>query len=167
MKKTVFLFYLLLSPLYCLSQDSLWTISLVQADEMLEQKECVAYSYSTNIGRFVYWSDSNYMFKIYAENTVFDFEPDDYPRKGLHMLVGLYDSSNKLIEKFKLYIESFEKLYNTLQTRPGGAMTSPYFQCIRAKKILKHISEKKGSVRFLIPRYNDTHFDFIVPCRKK
>ena len=72
-----------------------------------------------------------------------------------------------MIDKFDMWLEceSGDGPVNTAQTFDKGGFWNPTGQGKKVKKIMKHLNEKKGYVRFFADLYNATDFDFKVQCK--
>ena len=91
----------------------------------------------------------------------------DYYDNSVLVRVGLYDINDNIIEHFEMYL--FVKIGkgNVIDTSTGGPMVRPVGQNKKVAKIMNHLFQGQGYVRFVAPIYGGATFDLKVPCRSK
>jgi len=148
-----------------------WVSSEIKADEFKGTKAYTAYSYSDDVGVFVHWSNDDGQYKLISYSGMFNYD-SGYSKYGgsycgISVLVGIYDNNDKLIEKFKMWLDCDrgDGPVTEAHTRNAGGMSNPVGQGKKVKKILKHLNTGKGYVRFYADLYDSQDFDFKVPCK--
>lgn len=158
--KRIIALLLLFIPLLSMAQQ--WEVIESEPDELKGTQGGVSYCFTDDeVGGFVYYGD--YQFSIFAnEPNFFRIERiGDY--RGAQVLVGLYDGNDKLIEKFKMWLDEVDNtVMRFLKTRNMGGMFNPVGQKGKVKKIIKHLNGKSGYVRIVTSRYDSTDFDLRI-----
>lgn len=151
MKKLIVLSVMLLSAVSTFAQ---WEKRHIEADELKGITESYdAYIFQDeNVGSFVFWSGKP-LFKIINANGIFNYELTSGYR-GMMITVGLYDASDKLIEKFTMWLDGKDGEPKALFTRDTNFMSTPVGQKKKVKKILAHL-KTDGYVRILGETYGD------------
>jgi hypothetical protein len=159
MNKFLFSAILLLIYFNCNAQ---WHTTHFEKDDLKGTEEHDAYVYSCDIATFTWWSDDASAFRIKTINGIFDVEHNgdiiSMAVKGssnyVNGLFGFYDCNNTLILKRSIsYIASSEGYDKVFLNGKHG------------RNIIDYLEHKKGYVRFIIGRYNDSDLDFKVPCK--
>lgn len=156
-----------------LSNKGGWKITKQAADELKGNEAYSSYMYSQpGMGSFVFWGFEEFQFRIISDNGVFNYE-SGYNKfsgsySGEEISVGLYDGTNRLIEKFKMWLDRDKNKGGTfLNTRNAGSMSNPVGQKGKVKKIFKHLQGNSGYVRIVATRYNRADFDIKIPPVKE
>jgi hypothetical protein len=153
--KHFFTFSLLLVSTLAFAQ---WTKVSVPADELLGRLEnSTFYQYHGKQFVFSYEETDKEHFAI-STNQMLDIKLDNY-WYGCVVRVGLYDSSDKLIEGFDMFLASTNNTYTEIATVAGGKMSVPVGQHKKAKKIISHLHSVGAYVRFIIPTYSNGKLD--------
>lgn len=155
------------------SKKASWEITKQEADELKGNEAYTIYMYNVpGEGSFVFWGFDEYQFRIISDDGIFNYD-SGYNRysgsySGESITVGLYDESNKLIEKFAMWLDKDNsKGGHILNTRNAGSLGNPVGQKGKVKKIFKHLQGKSGYVRILATRYNRADFDIKIPPVKE
>lgn len=164
MKKIIFILIMMCACLSINAQE--WKTIQIDGDELMGTQSCKAFVYQQNEDswsfiQFDYMTDD---FILKAPNSVFDFTGKGASGgKLVKGIVGFYDDNGKLIEKIDTYcFESLSSYYNQVHSNKYSKMGGNNKK--NAKKIIDYLHNNKGSVRFIIPLYNSTSFDFTVSC---
>lgn len=161
MKKILVLLLIVSIPLLSFAQG--WSRTDYPADELKGNKAYTAYTYQLqDLGAFIFFSSEDGQYRITCTDGIFGVERiNGYV--GQQITVGIYDDNDKLVDKFKMWLDALDGTnYDVLTTRNAGTMSNPMGQKGKVKKILKCIIGGSGYVRFLAPRHNKTDFDFKV-----
>lgn len=170
MKKILFVIVSLVISVSMFGQGK-WSETKFEADEFKGTKEYTAYSFENEIGEFVYWSNKNGQYRLISFVGNFNYETgySQYTGHwcGITVKVGLFDENDKMVDKFDMWLEceSGDGPVTTAQTFDKGGFWNPTGQGKKVKKIMKHLNEKKGYVRFFADLYNANDFDFKVQCK--
>jgi hypothetical protein len=153
--KRLFTFSLLLISTLAFAQ---WKKESLPADELLGRHEnTTVHQYHGKQFVFSYKENDKEHFTI-STNQVLDIKLDNY-WFGCIVRVGLYDSSNKLIESFDMFLATTNNSYTEIATVAGGKMSVPVGQHRKAKKIISHLHSVGAYVRFIIPTYSNGNLD--------
>jgi len=126
-----------------------WTSDFHEADELKGQKAYTCYSFTNETGMFVFFSDPDDLFKIATFDGFFD-----YGRyHTTHVIIGLYDEDDKLIDKIDYWI--YVQKDNSSIAFDNGK---------KPKKVINYLKQNKGYIRIIADRYGKSSFDFKVPC---
>ena len=139
-----------------------WEVIESEPDELKGIQGGISYTFTDNeIGGFIYFGD--YQFCIFTDDlNFFNIERVGADR-GAQILVGLYDGNDKLIEKFKMWLDEMDNTaMKFLRTRNMGTMFNPAGQKGKVKKIIKHLNGKSGYVRIVTSRYDSSDFDLRI-----
>ena len=161
MKKVFFVLILAALSLSAYAQG--WSRTEFAGDELKGVEAYTAYSFDMpGVGSFVFFDNEEAQYRLVCSDGIFSMERSQ-SYLGLQVTVGIYDDSDKLVDKFKMWLDALNQTdYEILTTRNAGTMFNPVGQKGKVKKILKCINGGKGYVRFLAPRYNKTEFDLKV-----
>lgn len=166
MKKYILVFIFVMVNVASFGQS--WNSTFFKADELTETEAYIAYSFDDpNVGQFVYWSNKKEQFRIITHNDIFNYESgySKYSGRycGFTILVGLYDKNDKLIEKFKMWLDcpSSNGKPTFGETRDMGKMSNPIGQSKKCKKIFNHL-KTTGYIRILCNLYGGRKFDLKV-----
>jgi hypothetical protein len=146
-----------------------WEITKMEADELKGNEAYKAYKYNLpGEGSFIFWGFDEFQYRICSSNGIFNYEFISGPYSGSYtgeiVNIGLYDASDKLIEKFEMWLDKESgKDGSYLKTRNAGGMNNPMGQKGKVKKIFKHLQGDKGYVRIVATRYNRPDFDIKIP----
>lgn len=170
MKKVLFIFVMCIITM-CVNAQK-WENTVFPADDFKGTTAYTAYTYTDNTGMFVFWSNKDNQYKLVSKVGMFNYD-SGYSKYsgnycGITVKVGLYDNNNKMIDKFDMWLDcdKGDGPVTTAYTRDRGAMFNPVGQAKKVKKIMKHLKNEKGYVRFFTDLYNANDFDFKVPCIK-
>lgn len=152
----------LFGTLSCLGQGK-WEKIFVKGDELAGTTDSEKFVFRDEpIGQMVLWGWDRYQFALVSDSCQFNTDVS-----GIEVLVGLYDKDGKMVEKFKLWLDSDHDylLNRVVRTRNAGAMSNPVGQRGKVKKIFKVLRSGEGYVRFLCGRFNASDFDLkVLPC---
>ena len=145
-----------------------WKITKQDADELKGNEAYCSYEYKQpGIGSFVFWGFEEFQFRLISEEGIFNYQSVSHQYSvysGENITVGLYDSHDKLIEKFSMWLDRDKSKIGTfLNTRNAGTMSNPVGQKGKVKKIFKHLQGNSGYVRIVAERYNHADFDIKLP----
>lgn len=152
--KKILLFLFLLLPAMVSAQE--WKTSHHKADELKKTQAYDSYHFTEiGIGSFIYWSNDDTNFRIITDKKLFDYKRDGSIRYVI-ATIGYYDEKGKLIsdEKSAMYVDD---------QQPDFAET---LKKKTARKVIDHLTNKKGYVRILAPLYGtNLDFDLKVQCK--
>ena len=160
MKKSIlFVTMCLFCQIQILAQK--WSIDEHEADELRGSESYTSYCYDDeNENSFVFWSNSDKNFRIITNSGVFDYKSSFAGKihtRLMNVVVGIYDTQDKLIEKYETKIEVADDI----------KMASKPWATKKAKKILEYIKEQQGYIRILASIYgSNLPFEIKVPCLK-
>jgi len=167
MKKIVFILAMVLIALVSNAQG--WEAYRIPADEFTGTPESIAFVYTNDVGELVFWANNDGQYRIATKQGFFNYKSAYSGDYGAIVKIGIYDSNDKLIDKFDMWLDCDrnDDGVNELHTRNRGGMINPVGQGKKVKKILKHLKEKTGYVRFYCDLYgnNPDVFDFKVQCK--
>lgn len=166
MKKIILCFALTMINIVCFGQS--WGSTLFNADELTDTQEYTSYVFDDpNVGSFIYWSNKKDQFRIITHNKIFNYD-SGYSKYGgnycgFEIIVGLYDESDKLIEKFKMWLDCplSDGKPTFGETRDRGKMFNPVGQSKKCQKIFKHL-KTSGYIRILAELYGGGKFDLKI-----
>lgn len=172
MRKVLFMM-LMLSAVMTASAQGKWEKSVIKGDELKGTEKSTVYIYSVpEMGSFVFWDWGTFQFRLISDVAQFNIE-SGYARyvgsySGVTIHVGIYDDSDRLLEKFDMWLDKESNRGNQfVRTRNEGSMSNPVGQKGKVKKIFKVLQGDKGYVRILTERYNRTDFDIkITPFKE-
>lgn len=170
MKKILFVLVSLVMSVSMFAQGK-WTETKIEADEFKGTKECTAYSFANEVGAYTYWSNKDGQYRLQSFVGNFNYEKGYSQFSGhycgIEVKVGLFDENDKMIDKFDMWLDcdSGDGPVTIAHTRDKGGMSNPVGQGKKVKKIMKHLNEKKGYVRFFADLYNEADFDLKVQCK--
>lgn len=170
MKKILFVLVSFVMSVSVFAQGK-WIETKIEADEFKGTKECTAYSFANEVGAFTYWSNKDGQYRLQTFGGAFNYEKG-YGQWvghycGIKVKIGLFDENDKMLEKFDMWLDckDGDGPVTIAETRDAGGMGNPCGQGKKVKKIMKHLNEKKGYVRFFADLYNEADFDLKVQCK--
>ena len=139
-----------------MSAQTGWSSNGHKGDELKGTEAYFSYTYEDAEGNnFIYWSNSDYNFRIISHSHIFDY--NIYDQIGI--TIGFYSADDKLIEKktnMRLYVSSKEAHFASLPAKKIG------------RKVLQYLNENKGYIRIIAPLYGTiANFDIKIPCINK
>lgn len=148
-----------------------WTTENLKGDDLTGSKPDIYHLYTDSIHgyTFAYWESSNEQYIISSGKQVFDVVAgyNKYAGHycGIEVTVGIYTNDEKLIEKFKMWldVDAGGGTANYARTRNAGKMLNPVGQAKKVKKILKHLTSSDGYVRIVANLYGGSPFDLTIP----
>lgn len=147
MKKVLWLIVCLMTMVVSANAQNGWDKMVYDADELEGTESYTSYCYWDEDGMVVFNSNSS----IYALSTNRGFF--DYKGNSVSVIVGFYDLDGKLLKKeTSLFYVSPGKRDCCFSSKEEGI----FFK--------KYIEEERGYVRFIVPRYGKSNFDFKIPC---
>ena len=164
---------LLLLAVITASAQGVWEKTVTEADELKGEVASDVYVYKVDgLGRLILWGWDTYQFRLVSEEAQFNID-SGYSRytgsyAGVDIMVGIYDESGKMVDKFKMWLDRESNLANqVVRTRNAGTMSNPVGQKGKVKKIFKVLNGGKGYVRIVTERFQTTDFDMkIVPYKE-
>lgn len=157
--KNILLSILCLLPLTAKAQ---WFCETREADELKGISKQKIYSYfQEGVGAFQFSELREDLYWLKAETGIFNVE-SSYGITGCSVLVGIYDNSGHLIDKFSMYLD--KQSPDLIMTRNAGSLSIPVGQKKKVKKIMEHLKNEKGAIRIVAPMYNKPDFDIFIPC---
>ena len=164
---------LIMSAVLTASAQGKWEKTVIEGDPLKGTETTSVYIYTVpEMGSFVFWDWNTYQFRLVSDAAQFNIE-SGYGRyigsySGVTIHVGIYDDSEKLLEKFDMWLDKESNRGNQfVRTRNSGSMSTPVGQKGKIKKIFKVLQGDKGYVRILAERYNRTDFDIkITPFKE-
>lgn len=161
MKKMFFIITLLLAAVTASAQGE-WQTITTEADELKGTHGGDVCIYEIKgTGSFVVWDWNDPQIRITSDNGIFNM-------KGgwLKTLVGIYNGSGKMKEKFELWLgEEDGSGYRYARTINKGMI--PPGQKKKVKKIFDALLSGEGFVRIIAPIYDKADFDMkIIPYQK-
>lgn len=144
-----------------------WQTSIVKGDELKGNPEYTAYTYEDNGNGFIFWSLKDDSFRLHSGNGMFNYQ-NIRGTQGNHIvlgLVGFYDESGKLIDKIENFCIELDDEGTPNQAHPNRYTSKGGNNKKNTVKILKYLTNSKGSVRFVYELYGGKEFDLRVPCR--
>lgn len=167
MKKTLILFCFAFMSL--IAQAQTWNITVQEQDELLDRAEDVtAYIFTVpDDGGIVFW-EGKFQYRLFSDAGIFNYENSD-GYIGMEVLIGLYDDNDKLVEKFKMWLDKEDAAAGKfIRTRNMGGMFNPVGQKGKVRKMIQHLNKGKGYVRIVAERYDAPLFDIkVTPCEEK
>lgn len=165
--KVIFTTISLLLVTLIASAQGTWKKTITETDELKGINGGEAYIYTVpEMGSFVFWGFDEYQFRLISDEAQFNIvveSPVAAVYTGIHTVVGIYDNNDKLIDKFKLWLDKEDNKSNAyVRTRNAGALLNPSGQKNKVKKIFKALKSGKGYVRIVCERYNDSDFDIKI-----
>lgn len=159
---------LMLVTMLTASAQGEWSKTVTEADELKEQEATECYMFTVpQMGKFVMWGWSEYQFRLISTECQFNIN-SGYTQfagaySGVTAFVGLYDDNDKLVEKFKMWLDKEDNRANQfVKTRDAGGMMNPVGQKKKVKKIFKHLQSGKGYVRIVCERFQHSDFDIKI-----
>lgn len=135
-----------------------WNQVVVPADELMGRTESTTVNiYSGKQFVFKYNNGDIEHFTI-STDEVLNIKLDNY-WFGCIVRIGLYDSNNKLLEGFDMFLGATDNSYTEIATVAGNKMSVPVGQHKKAKKIISHLHTAGGYVRFVIPTFSNGNID--------
>lgn len=150
------------------SAQGKWEKVVVEADELKGQEAAEVHLYAQpGIGGIVIWDFNKYQFRLISDEHQFNIESgySQYTGSyaGIEIMVGIYDDSGKMIDKFKLWLDLEDNSGNRhVRTRDAGGMFNPVGQKGKVKKIFKALKSGKGYVRIVTERYETSDYDLKI-----
>lgn len=168
MKKLVLMLVAMLAVACTAQAQGTWKKTVTEADELKDEVASDVFVYNVDgIGQFILWNWDEYQFRLVSDSEQFNIDAG-YSSitggyAGLQVLVGIYDSDGKMIEKFKLWLDKESNTRNqVLRTRNAGTMANPVGQKGKVKKIFKALLSGTGYVRIVAERYHAADFDLKI-----
>jgi len=144
--------------LLSLTASAQWVLERYKADELLGTKgDIVKVFMQGDFSFFIYDEDQ---FGIWTADGIFNRERVRTD-VGQQVLVGLYDDKDKLVEKFKIWLD-YDNDGRRLRTRDLGVMNNPVGQAKKAKKLYKHLHSGKGYARIVAERFGKDKYDIKI-----
>lgn len=150
-----------------ISFGQVWTSTNYEADELTNTEAYTAYTYSSEVGHFIYWSNKPDQFRIISNSAIFNYN-SGYSKYaghycGFNIMVGLYDKNDNLIDKFTMWLDcpSSDGKPTFGETRNMGKMFNPVGQAKKCKKIFSHL-KTTGYVRIVADLYGTGKFDMKI-----
>jgi hypothetical protein len=171
MKKVLLSFVMLLAAVAASAQGT-WEKTITEADELKGIEGGEAYIYTVpQMGSFVFWGFDKFQYRLVSDEAQFNTKTVSGMSvyyTGLEAFVGIYDDNDKLIEKFKMWLDKEDNKANSfVRTRNAGGMSNPVGQKGKVKKIFKALQSGKGYVRIVCERFNRSDFDIkITPFKE-
>lgn len=162
MKNVFFIFSFILCSLHASAQ---WELTQIKADELKGTKQYLSYVYTDSLktGSFVFWSIYPDHFKVYSRKHLFDWmQASQYMVQKV--TIGIYNENLELKKKHEMWLDTESGETHCLFTRQTNKMNRPIGQSKQAKKIIDHLSTKKGYIRIIAKQYGAEDFDLTIPC---
>lgn len=164
---------LLLLAVITASAQGVWEKTVTEADELKGEVASDVYVYRVEgLGSLILWGWDTYQFRLVSEEAQFNIDAgySSYTGSyaGVGIMVGIYDESGKMVDKFNMWLDRENNLANqVVRTRNAGTMSNPVGQKGKVKKIFKMLNGGKGYVRIVTERFQTTDFDMkIVPYKE-
>lgn len=160
MKKIILILVALFTFTFATAQS--WTVENIKGDELKGTKDCVAYFYQ-DAGKSLYFdSDNDKIFVLTTPERFFKYS-NMRGTKGHNVfmgIAGLYSSDDKLIERLEITFEVMDepaRCYPNKYTMKGGNNYK------RSRRVVEHLKNSDGYVRFLLGLYPEGEFELKVP----
>lgn len=151
---------LLLSAGLMAAHAQKWGKGTVAGDELLGLQPTTVVQYSDSVGIFSCEEDK-YQFSISCLGKSFFNYQYENGKKGVFVIVGLYEDNGQLLEKFNMWLSVGDDT-QIAATWNLGSMLNPVGQKGKVKKIIKHLKSGHGYVRMVADRYRENVFDFKI-----
>jgi hypothetical protein len=148
--------------LLSITASAQWVLERYKADPLLGTNETVYKIFVQGDFSFFIYSDDQ--FGIWTSDGIFNRERVRAD-VGQQVLVGLYDDNDKLVDKFKIWLD-YDNDGRRLRTRDLGVMNNPVGQGKKAKKLYKHLNSGKGYARIVADRFGKSKYDIKIPQYK-
>lgn len=141
-----------------------WSTGMNEADELTGSIGGPWYRYDVDgVGSFILWDWTDWNFKVLTEKGAFDVWYNSSSNGTVYYVkikMGLYDTGNKLVEKFENTIEAD---YNGMKTAwiNKGWMYAPGHRK-KIKKMIRALKDGSGYVRIVISQKSMPDFDMKV-----
>ena len=138
-----------------------WTSETIKGGELKGTKDCVAYLYM-DAGKSIYIDDDDKIFVLTTPDSFFNYSKMR-GTKGHNIFVGLaglYSADDKLIEKVEI---TFEVMDDPARCYPNKYTTKGGNNYKRSQKVIQHLKNSDGYVRFILPVYQKGDFELKVP----
>lgn len=147
------------------SAQGLWSVGTNKADELTGTKAGSYYRYTVEgMGSIIIWDWSDWVFRLVSYNGGFNtWEIKGHYRTVYYttMLIGIYDSSGALVEKFKDDIEVDYNQYGKYATINRDWPYSPGKRR-KLKKAIRAMKNEGGFVRIVCERRGKPDFDLTI-----
>lgn len=159
---------MMLMTVIMVSAQGKWETTVTEGDDLKGTTAGKTYVYNVEgMGRFGLWDWKTYQFCLVSDEAQFNIDAG-YSRytgsyAGVDIVVGIYDDNDKLVEKFKMWLDRVDNKGNQMvKTRNQGAMSNPVGQKGKVKKIFNVLNGGKGYVRIVTERFQTTDFDIKI-----
>ena len=165
MKKTLlFIATLIIAANVEAQEQGKWFTRNINGDELKGTTTITQHLYvQKNQDTFVFWNDNEPMFMLYSDKAIFNTHVSGY-YIGLNVLIGIYDGSGMLKDKFDLWLDLDDSSgHQIVRTRSAKGMSGIIGQKKKLKKLTDALHALDGYVRIICSRYNAEEFDMIIP----